>query len=249
MPRNQQNPAPPPPARIHAGANGENTQQQPNAARAAPIRQQRNLTPVADRAPAVVAVPVRQLSGSAWCAQFPTSTATDDLVSPFRENVVSFLAALRAAGATVSIAATLRPSNRAYLMHWSWKIVKADADPELIPIRDGVNIKWDHTNSDGTYNSQASVAAAQAMVNTYGIQNLRVAPSLTSRHIDGNAIDMSISWSNTLTINDASGNTVQITTEPRTGMNASLHTVGASYSVTKFSGGAADKPHWSNDGR
>jgi len=248
MPRSQQNPAAQLPARMPAGANDPQAQQL-NPAQAPPIRQQRNLTPVADRVPVVVAIPVRQLSGAAWCAQYPTSTSTADLISPFRENVDSFLAALRAAGASVSIAATLRPPNRAYLMHWSWKIVKANADPQSIPAREGVNIKWDHTNADGTYNSQASIAAAQAMVNTYGIRNLRVAPSLNSRHIDGNAIDMSISWADTLTITDASGVAVQITTEPRTGMNTDLHTVGAGYGVTKFSGGAADKPHWSNDGR
>ena len=134
-------------------------------------------------------------------------------------------------------------------MHWSWKIVKQDADPRNVPARDGVSIRWDHPSPDGTYNAQGSVAAAQAMVIGYGINNLRVAPSLNSRHIEGNAIDMSISWDGVLTINNASGRAVTIATVPRTGMNTSLHVVGATYNVTKYSGGAADKPHWSNDGR
>jgi hypothetical protein len=36
---------------------------------------------------------------------------------------------------------------------------------------------------------------------------------------------------------------------PRTGMNAKLIAIGASYGVKKFIGGARDKPHWSATGR
>jgi hypothetical protein len=212
-------------------------------------RQQVDLTPVADRAPAVVDIPVRELSGTGWVARFPTSADVDDLASPFRESTASFVAALRAAGANVTISATLRPPERAFLMHWSWKIVNGLADPQSIPVRDGIDIRWDHTDAEGNYDEQQSTSAARAMVNGYGIQNLRVAPSLTSRHIEGNAIDMSISWNDTLTIADASGNAVEIGTTPRTGMNTELHTVGAGYGVTKFHGGDRDKPHWSSDGR
>lgn len=85
------------------------------------------------------------------------------------------------------------------------------------------------------------------MVNGDGIQRLRVAPSTTSRHIEGNAIDMSISWADTLTIANAAGNNVVISSEPRTGMNAELHRVGASYGVIEFHGGDRDRPRWSND--
>ena len=49
------------------------------------------------------------LSGPQWVSQFRESTSTDDLVDPFRGNVNRFLAALSTAGATVSIATTLRP--------------------------------------------------------------------------------------------------------------------------------------------
>jgi hypothetical protein len=41
---------------------------------------------------------------------------------------------------------------------------------------------------------------------------------------------------------------VQIASLPRTGMNPDLKTVGASYGVIKFVGGASDMPHWSADG-
>jgi hypothetical protein len=86
------------------------------------------------------------------------------------------------------------------------------------------------------------------MVNGYGISGLNVAPALNSRHTQKQAIDMNISWSGTLTINNASGTAVTISSNPKTGMNSELHTVGATYGVIKFVGGNSDKPHWSNDG-
>ncbi len=198
---------------------------------------------------AVVEVDVRELSGAAWVARFPTSRTTDDLASPFRENCVSFLGAVRAAGANVTVSATLRPPNRAYLMHWAWRIVNDQYDPRNVPGRDGVNIKWDHVNQEGAYDSAASLAAARAMVNGYGMGTLQVAPSLTSRHIEGNAIDMTIGWVGDLVIDDAEGEEVTITSQPRDGMNADLHAVGAGYGVVKFHGGTRDRPHWSSDGR
>lgn len=194
------------------------------------------------------AAPTGDPSGSGWVSRYPTSSSTSDLASPFRENAESFIAALKAAGAIVSVNATLRPPERAYLMHNAWSIVKAGADPQSIPAKDGVDIQWAHQAADGSYDSVASLAGAQEMVDGYGIQSLGTAPALNSRHIEGNAIDMSISWFGTLTIRDATGNDVTITSTPRDGMNANLATVGASYGVQKFVGGAKDIPHWSTDG-
>lgn len=71
------------------------------------------LVPAGEENPVVVEVDVRELSGAAWVARFPTSRSTDDLTSPFRENCVAFLASLRAANASVTVSATLRPPNRA----------------------------------------------------------------------------------------------------------------------------------------
>lgn len=219
-----------------AGANGPNLFRRP-------------LTIVNDRAPTVVAVPERRPSGAAWVSEFPTSTSTDDLVSPFRENVDAFLSALAAAGANVTIAATLRPPERAFLMHWSWKISHRLVDPRDVPENPNIPIRWDHTDQAGQYSSSASKAAADAMVAAYGMQNLRDAPALNSRHIAGNAIDMSISWQRDLAIDLFGGVPFTISTLPRTGMNTSLHSVGASYGVIKYRGGDRDKPHWSTDGR
>ena len=52
----------------------------------------------------------------------------------------------------------------------------------------------------GSPTEQASLEAAQAMVTAYGMNNLNVAPALSSNHTRGTAINMNISWSGTLTI-------------------------------------------------
>lgn len=205
------------------------------------------LTPVVDTTPAI-AVASNELSGAQWVGRFPTSASTDDLEQPFRSNAEAFINAMRVAGATVLVSATLRPPERAYLMHWCWKISKQNANPQQVPASSGVSIEWAHNDASGAYSETASRAAATAMVNGYGMQNLQIAPALNSKHIQGVAIDMSISWSGNLTINNASGTAVTITSSPRTGMNTDLAAVGATYGVIKFVGGDSDKPHWSDDG-
>jgi hypothetical protein len=200
------------------------------------------LTPTADNAPAVANIPAKELSGAQWVARFPGSASVDECIAPFKANLTSFIAALKAAGATVSIAATYRPANRAYLMHWSWEIVNSDADPKTIPSKAGVNINWDHGDK------AKSVQAAQGMVNGYGMQDLDVSPALSSKHVDREAVDMSITWTGDLAIKNADGTTTTIKSDPKTGMNADLKTVGATYSVMKFVGGTRDKPHWSSNG-
>lgn len=61
---------------------------------------------------------MKELSGVAWVNKFQDKTSTQTLSYPFRTNVEQFLSALKQAGARVTIAATLRPPERAYLMHW-----------------------------------------------------------------------------------------------------------------------------------
>ena len=208
-----------------------------------------NLTPTSDQTPVIVEISTKKPSGRSWVSEFPTSVSLDDLAAPFATKATAFIAALRAAGATVSISATLRPANRAFLMHWAWQIVNNNADPQTVPEREGIDIEWAHQDDAGAYSRVKSVAGAKAMVNAYGMQNLKTSPSLTSRHIEGNAIDTTISWAGTLTINNASGTAVIINTEPRTEMNLELHAVGKTYGVIKFLRGDRDKPHWSTDGK
>ena len=191
---------------------------------------------------------LREPSGRSWVGRFPTTTSVADCAQPFRANLADFIAALAAAGASVHIAATLRPPQRAYLMHWCWSVVKQRTDPRAIPPLEGVGIAWAHLDAQGGYDPLASLAAAQDMVEAYGMQALNVAPALQSNHISGTAVDMAISWSGTLSIARRDGTVVHIDGPPRTGMNPDLKAVGASYGVLKFVGGASDMPHWSADG-
>lgn len=182
-------------------------------------------------------------SGPQWVNQFPESKSTDDLVEPFRDSVNQFLAALQEAGATVTIACTLRPPQRAYLMHYSFGIARQQLDPNTVPAMDGVDIQWVLTDANGSPDLAASKGAAEQMVRGYGIV---FPPVLNSRHTQGKAIDMDISWQADLTIADPSGAQVNITSQPRTGAkNTQLQAVGASYGVHKL---ATDAPHWSTDG-
>lgn len=184
----------------------------------------------------------KELSGPIWTKRFPTSKKVEDLAEPFKSNVSGFIQALRAAGAKVNIAATVRPAERAYLMHYSFLIAKKVINPAAVPARTGVNIEWVHKDAAGKVNSAASVAAAKAMVVAYGIVS---APALDSNHISGKAIDMTISWQGNLNIANANGTKTNITTGAKNGSNKTLHKVGSTYKAIKL---VSDPPHWSSDG-
>jgi len=200
------------------------------------------------------AVTVHENSGAQWVARFPGSRSTADLNEPFRSNTDRFIAAMRAAGATVNIASTYRPPERAYLMHWSYRISRGVNPSRAYPPPAGVNICWEHLRaSTGNPNRTVATQSAQGMVNGY---NIAYAPALTSRHTERRAIDMTITWSGSLSITNLNGTTNVITTLPRHGGrkidgvkysgNTELHTVGATYGLTKL---VSDPPHWSDDGR
>lgn len=174
-------------------------------------------------------------SGAQWCARFPSSRSVDDLTEPFRTSVRAFLAALAAAKlpATVTVGATLRPPQRAYLMHWAWAIAHHQVQPAHVPPMPGVDILWDHPDA---------VAAAQAMVKGYGMV---FAAALNSGHTTGKAVDMDITWIGSLAIQDHSGAVHTITAGPRDNSNRELQKVALSFGVHKLS---SDPPHWSIDG-
>ena len=182
------------------------------------------------------------LSGKDWVAKFPTSRSVDDLEPAFKANVQRFLGALAAAGATVVINATYRPKERAYLMHYAFRVARQGLNPLDVPVRSGVDIQWAHRTAAGKLDLTASRKAAEEMVIGYDIA---FKPALNSNHTLKLAIDMTISWSGDLKIADASGKVVTIGA-PRTGQNSKLITVGASYKVIKL---VSDPPHWSADGR
>lgn len=184
----------------------------------------------------------REPSGIQWIARFPTSRSTESLAADFRPRCEAFLKALRDAGASVTINATLRPPERAYLMHFSFLINAGEIRPQDVPPKDGVNIDWVHKRQNGAPDLAASIAAAAAMVDRYGIAHR---PSLSSLHILGQAIDMNVSWSGALAVRRKNGSVKTIASLPRSGLNHDLWDVGATYGVHKL---ATDKPHWSING-
>jgi hypothetical protein len=181
-------------------------------------------------------------SGAAWVTRFPGSRSTADLGVDFKPSVEAFLAALAAAGATVRIAATYRPPERAYLMHHAWNIAKLGMSPQSVPPMLGVNIQWAHKDASGRVDLAASRRGAREMVEKYGMAHRA---ALRSRHTERRAIDMGITWTGTLNVKTANGQTVAVGT-PRNGNdNRDLHAIGRSYGVIKL---VTDPPHWSEDG-
>ena len=171
-----------------------------------------------------------ELSGSAWVRQFPTSTQTSDLLAAFGTAVDRFISSLRAGGATVVVSATLRPPERAYLMHYAYKIAHGGLPAANAPAMAEVDIEWAHATST------ASKIGAKQMVTAYGIV---FAPALTSRHSEGRAIDMAITGHIGQTFNDNANQPVQVNNA------AQLKALGATFGVIKL---PSDPPHWSDDG-
>jgi hypothetical protein len=182
------------------------------------------------------------LSGADWWrsnqAKYPNSREVDDLEPGFRSRVEDFIASLRNAGATVAVSSTRRNAVRAHLMHYCWEVGYGEIDPQDVPKRAGLDIEWDHGDLE------KSRQAAKEMVRLFG---LAYKASLTSNHISGRAIDMNVSWKDTLVLTRPAPLLTRIESGPRTGQNRELHEVGASvFEVRKL---RSDPPHWSYNGR
>ena len=81
-------------------------------------------------------------SGPQWCARSPPSKSLDGLVPDFSDAVRTFLSQLSKAIASVAIADTYRPPQRAYLMNLSCMIGGCGQDTHTMPPMQGVNIDW-----------------------------------------------------------------------------------------------------------
>jgi hypothetical protein len=235
----------------------------------------KTVTAKTSSASATKTIKVLRESGPWWQTQFPQSNRTKDLSSPFRENVEDFLAALRTAGlkdATnkprpasnfYDINTTYRPSQRAHLMYYSYKVSTKAIDPRKVPAQDPAklgqpqeppvdDICWAHYDSQGNFDLAASRAAASRM---YAAYQAKHPPAHPSRHEAGEAIDMRIQWTGTLNIADANNNMVRITQPAASNGsgNPKLWDVGATYDVIKFErknpNSKGDPPHWSVDGK
>ena len=182
-------------------------------------------------------------SGKKWWqanqAKYPNSREVSDLEPGFRDRVESFIAVLKEAGAVVTVSSTLRNATRAHLMHYCWKIANGDIEPCDVPRCAGLTIEWDHGDQE------TSRAAAKEMVQMFGMAHIA---SLSSNHIRGKAIDMTISWKGPLVLALSAPVETRIASSPRSGdKNRELHDVGASaFGVFKL---RSDPPHWSYNGK
>lgn len=178
-----------------------------------------------------------EFSGPVWCGRFPGSKSIEDLEPEWRARVRAFISAVERGGARVEVQATLRPHQRAYLMHWCWMIINLSQAPGAVPALAGHDIDWTHGGD-----LRAARAAAEAMVEAFALQAL---PSLTSRHTVGRAVDLAITWQGRLSVRDCDGAVHYIMIEPCDGTNPELAKIGASFGVFKLAG---DRWHWSDDG-
>jgi len=186
-------------------------------------------------------------SGAHWVAWANTharnSRRIEDLEAGFRRNVEAFITALEDAGAHVEISATRRNPKRAYLFHWSWKIANGKCNAADAGRMAGVDIRWDHGED------AASQVGALEMTRGFGLAmppRSIYAPALSSNHIAGRAIDMTIRWTGTLQLAGKDGATQSVAWMPDVNSNLALQQVGASYGVRKL---RSDAPHWSFNGR
>jgi hypothetical protein len=176
------------------------------------------------------------LSGASWEQQFPTSRGLDDLTPHFKEKVSSFIGALKEAGVRVRIAATFRPRERAYLMHYCCKIASGEISADKVPPMKGVDIEWVHRDATGRMDVAATRAAARDMMQAYVI---RYPAALSSRHTQRRAIDMTITGFKDKTVKDSDGKDVRICSKD------DLYALGKTFGVIKL---MSDPPHWSDDG-
>ena len=186
-------------------------------------------------------------SGKYWVAwanaHAKNSNKIDDLEASFKNNVKAFIKALTDAGAKVDVSTTKRSEKRAYLFHWSWKISQGKCKPSDAKKMIGVDIEWDHGDL------KASKSGALEMVNGFGLAvppRSTNPPSLTSNHVSGKAIDMTIKWSGTIKVKKKDGTEQSVKFMQNVNANTDLHKIGESYGVKKLK---TDAPHWSFNGR
>ena len=216
-------------------------------------------------------------SGGQWVKRFAPDNRLSALNDSFETNVRAFIAALRAAGATVTINQVYRPQPRAYLMHYSWRIAYgrgtgkySKVEPDKVPPYDEgpekVPICWmfrDDTRNAGSYVKNASIGLAEAMAGRYGYRIVvGHGAAYPTNHEKRTAIDMNIQWEGVLRIKPGKKapfysdlvdperrGKVEIVGGPRTGMHPRLRRVGKSYGVIKYVNAVTpDPPHWSANG-
>lgn len=186
-------------------------------------------------------------SGKYWIAwanvHAKNSSKVEDLDVTFKPKVKAFIKALEDGGATVKVKATKRNKKRAYLFHWSWKISLGKCIASDATKLAGVDIEWDHGDA------AKSKAGAKEIVSGFNLATPPrsvFAPSMTSNHISGKAIDMEITWKGNIRVKKKDGTEVAVDFNTDVKLNTILHSIGESYGVKKL---VKDAPHWSFDGK
>ena len=182
-------------------------------------------------------------SGAGWVDRFPIGEELRDLDSNFVNDVREFIKMLEEGGANVEVLSTCTPPERAYLMHWAWRIAKEGFDPRNVPYMDGVDIRW--WQDDVT----ASREAAWEMVHGYEIADLKAPPPLTSAYTEGQAIALQIRWRGELTIHRDKPDEQTITDAPWDATNPAVialaESCGLEYLLTVED---SDEVHWVMEG-
>jgi hypothetical protein len=155
---------------------------------------QRMLEPTSETEPEQPAEAVKLPSGASWVDRFPVSEDVNDLDSGFLSDLREFRSVLEEAGAELEILTTRVPPERAYLMHWAWRIAKEGFDPRQVPYMDGVDVRWWHGDM------KTSQDAAWSMVLGYEIDDLDDPPPHVSAYTEGQVIAMRIRWTGALTL-------------------------------------------------
>jgi len=184
------------------------------------------------------------LSGRDWLHtnehRWPNSKSIDDLDSSWTNDVKKFIKVLKDANPNISIriTSTRRPHERAYLMHFCWKIANKKIEPKDVPKEPGVDIQWDHGNKE------KSIKAAQEMVDFFKIA---YPAARVSNHTLGKAIDMYITWKESFTVGSLPDGSHRGLDEPSNSVdNHDLHEIGRLFGVVKK---VDDAPHWSYNGK
>jgi uncharacterized repeat protein (TIGR01451 family) len=213
---------------------------------------------------------VSALSGVSWAQEngkgYWVPPRIGDLrgnaTSGFEGDVTRFIAAMRGAGISVTPKAVLRTLQRAYLMHYSWRIAQVPFSryyqtpnhvPDFVPTGSlaPVNICWAHRDPrTGVLDLRASRAAAAQMVKGFGTDTtLKVPPALTSNHTAGLAVDMATTWAGKrVCIPDANGGSSHCSRNGD-GTNRWLIAWGKTFRVIHYLAVDNDRRHWSINGR
>jgi hypothetical protein len=86
------------------------------------------------------------------------------LTPSFKAKTGKFIEALKAAGVKAKPAATYRPKERAYLMHYWCKIDRSKISADKVPPVESVDIEWVHRDATGKMDVEAPRAAAREMM-------------------------------------------------------------------------------------